>query len=355
MANSPRLQDEYNRLLNDYNLRLHAPIDPTSPSAKTFLEKYRNAPPEDLEALNEVLREPSSGLQSVIAQHANEIEAAIKNAGMNLKTDAFVGEFPTGSFNAQARPATDGVLLLINSGLMMFLHETAKVMSWSVAIAEFDENGQPKEDSVRPQSDFSHDELVATFAKLITAYLTQGDIRAAGPSPVAWGGPQMLGALITRSAEKFVLAHEYGHVLAGHLSSPRMMVASSPAGDIEFISKSWEQELEADRIGFRLALGGAPLVIDSQERLFDAQLNVAGMLWFFAMDELVTHTITRLTGQVVALCDHPPSGVRMDMLRNGVQKDARKALFAFGDQLVQWSTGIRNEVADLVRSRVLRR
>ena len=49
--------------------------------------------------------------------------------------------------------------------------------------------------------------------------------------------------------ELFILAHEYGHITAGHIG------ASPPSGGREAVLRfAWDQELEADRVGLYLSM-----------------------------------------------------------------------------------------------------
>jgi hypothetical protein len=55
--------------------------------------------------------------------------------------------------------------------------------------------------------------------------------------------------------ERFVFAHEYGHVIKKHVSDP-MLLPTGPTGYLEHkvLGRTWPQELEADAIGLRLLI-----------------------------------------------------------------------------------------------------
>src|SRR5262245_1589496 len=67
----------------------------------------------------------------VIERTAAEVETsinAIERYRASFTAEVFVGEFPTGSINAQAVPADGGYLLLINSGLLVVLQQVAEFL-----------------------------------------------------------------------------------------------------------------------------------------------------------------------------------------------------------------------------------
>ena len=53
------------------------------------------------------------------------------------------------------------------------------------------------------------------------------------------------------------MAHEYGHVIAGHFDDEvmRLEQLNTGSGPISVITKDWEQELEADVIAYKILLG----------------------------------------------------------------------------------------------------
>lgn len=94
-------------------------------------------------------------------------------------------------------------------------------------------------------------EVLAAYVKYYDPYY--------GPKPLVGGILGMAASLMTAAAEKFVVAHEYGHILAGHWAKPNaeLVKVESKLGTIEVLRKNYEQEFEADDIGYRLTLGVA--------------------------------------------------------------------------------------------------
>ncbi len=228
----------------------------------------------------------------LLRDYAAEIEHKITTLGIAFTMDIYVGEFPTGSFNAQACPAPGGALLLVNTGLMMFIHQTVKIMMHAVFFRNDPSDESPE--NTKGNIIYTRPEIIKALADVVIAYLTRGDSRAARRFPAEGGGRGMLAAALVGRIERFVLAHEYGHAIAGHLdaSEAKTITADSAEGVIEVIAKSWEQEFVADIWGVQLILPSEN-VIDTMEKLAQLQLAVAGPLLFFALDSLINVSYSR--------------------------------------------------------------
>jgi hypothetical protein len=168
-----------------------------------------------------------------LEQTAAEVEVTIRalpGFAQRFHDEVFVGEFPTGSLNGEAVKVDGGYLVLVNSGTLTTLQMVVTYL-WG---------GNP-DDPNSPESVSVADHV----AELLATYIEYGDAFY-GPRPVAGGLPAMGGSLMTAAARKFAVAHEYGHILGGHLSGALGVLGSDHA-----------QEYEADDIGYRLTLGVA--------------------------------------------------------------------------------------------------
>src|SRR5438874_1225021 len=52
-----------------------------------------------------------------------KIDVAINRSGLKLDRRVYVGEFPTGSFNAQVQALPEGAMVLMNSGLFWLIYQ----------------------------------------------------------------------------------------------------------------------------------------------------------------------------------------------------------------------------------------
>lgn len=181
-----------------------------------------------------------------IEKAAAEVEATIRALppfAMKFHADVFVGEFPTGSINCQTVKVDGGFLVLVNSGTLMMLQQVVTFL-W-------------RGDADDPRSPAS---LGAAdgVAQVLASYVEHGD-PFYGPKPLGGGMLAVASSLMSAAAMKFVVAHEYGHILAGHLAEPDLepVAIETEVGAIDVFRKNHAQEFEADEIGYRLTLGVA--------------------------------------------------------------------------------------------------
>lgn len=179
-----------------------------------------------------------------IEKAAADVEATIRAlqafAG-RFHDEVFVGEFPTGSINCQAVKVNGGFLVLVNSGTLMMLQQVVTFL-W-------------RGDADHPTAPASL-QAADGIAEVLAAYVEHGDPYY-GPKPLAGGVLAVASSLMAEAVMKFVVAHEYGHILGGHLSEPdaEPLTLETEVGAIEVLRKNHSQEFEADDIGYRLTLG----------------------------------------------------------------------------------------------------
>lgn len=160
----------------------------------------------------------------------------------------YVGILDLSEANAKAIPAPNGGwLIIVNWGLPIFLYEVARAISTRFQFEDSNDN--------RPfgESLLEFDETCRIIAEIFAWYRGVG-------RPAAFDFPvhpsQVLAAnKLAMFAEQFVVCHEMAHFLAGHIQTPfngRKYMPNLPA---DVPSSSWEQELEADRVGLRILLG----------------------------------------------------------------------------------------------------
>ncbi len=125
--------------------------------------------------------------------------------------------------------------------------------------------------------------------------------------------PSSFGYLMARSAERFALGHEYGHLLAGHRHTP-------PGGD----ARSARREYEADELAAMLILRG----VDEAAEFRWRALAVAGPFLLLAVEQLVN----RVRG--TAEQAHPPPAERTALLRGIFEQAGARGLLHFAEAWV---------------------
>jgi hypothetical protein len=234
------------------------------------------------------------------------------------------GSLPTGHVNGLAAlvPQTDYFLILIDDGLFGFANLTCKAIANALPIMPPDDDGKANVstdvDLVREQLR-KKPEIKNRMLDFLHAYVVGGHPHLAKPYLVD-KTPQAIAALLLEGLETFVIAHEYGHCIAGHLAadqSRRQALQSS--GEIyDVISTSWQQEHEADFIGAMLTIQVM------NKRGFDLALSYCGIEIFFRCVEIIEKTMSMLVfGEVRETPpseSHPPSLARCSVLREMLKR-----------------------------------
>lgn len=265
----------------------------------------------------------------------------------------FTGLFPTGSINAQARAARNGCLILINTGLAGFLQQFIGIL---VRYADVQDRLFNQEFVRRPTERMNRDAVINAYSELLTSYLLGRPLPWLSDTYLFTGG--QLGTvfhILSTDCLWFVHAHEHAHVLLGHLDAASEMKArSTPVGKVEFIAKSWTDELSADYFGTYINVLVAHMTSNNPdpESLGElAKWIYAGISIFFCVDGVITKTTERILSllniPLPIITDHPPVDRRMDEVRRYfVEGQATDATFTIGNDLVEPFKRIEDAVID---------
>jgi hypothetical protein len=144
----------------------------------------------------------------------------------------------------------------------------------------------------------------------VTAYL---DRDPAVPDAPAAEGQDTFGFFMARSAERFALGHEYGHLLAGHRHTP-------PDDD----PNTARREYEADELAAMLILRG----VDESTEFRWRALAVAGPFLFLAVEQLVNRVRGTTDGE------HLPPARRTELLRRIFEQAGARGLLHYAEAWV---------------------
>ena len=183
-------------------------------------------------AINENRTAAAGAIGAKHLARANASRAALfGSAGrdqIRLPFDVFAGLYPTGDFNAHVEPVAGGALILINAGLMDLLFTVLK--------ANLAASGGPKDPP--PLRDR---QTTMVLAEAFNAYIYgQGSI-AAWPLPRLDSDREQILGFVLRAGELFVLGHELGHIVRGHVR----LCLDAADGDIGVYTLEAEGSLEA--------------------------------------------------------------------------------------------------------------
>lgn len=162
-----------------------------------------------------------------------------------------IGPLDTPEVNALA--ATDGIVyaIVLGSGLMTFFHKYFKLTAATQCVGAITHCSRMDPEEVTPAR------LKEWTRELVAHYRNEGvprgaiiriDERRATPSYIA---TYMLGLSFV---ETFVLCHELGHILCGHLGNPDRLIPLKGHPDIRLFAEGGNKELElqADLFAFWL-------------------------------------------------------------------------------------------------------
>jgi hypothetical protein len=151
-----------------------------------------------------------------------------ERVGLAVPEHAFAGVFPTNTLNAHVVQRSGWDLVLVNTGTFELLEA---VLSQFLSLTPGIERATAQ-----------------NIAKEIEAYCTGDGIRHRGDAIARpTRDDSRRGSVDFLSAcEEFMLAHEYGHLVLGHLGPKTVRMAIPGHGVIDVVEKSKHQEYDAD-------------------------------------------------------------------------------------------------------------
>lgn len=244
------------------------------------------------------------------------VTEAMALKGVGPPENVYFNVFPTGEFNAVARPAGGGYLCLLNTGLLRLLSNVAHAACFPVRVSDdqilLDEKGAEDEEIS------SLEVTLAAAVKVILNYLRYE--MHAYPMPTnrrlsPWGA--IHATALARAMKTFALAHEVGHVVLDHCSSRCTRTVVVPTGELEVTSKSHRDEFDADLWAQNL------LLMSDAVDLKRIPMAVGGIA-FLTVHLMVLHVCCKLRGQPFHLDQptesHPPSTFRLSRLRSVLEQ-----------------------------------
>ncbi|MEU6780076.1 hypothetical protein ABZ912_12790 [Nonomuraea angiospora] len=342
MTTPDPLETEYRALLERRGLEhLAAPLAPEE--VRRLLDQLG---PGEREFFADVIQEIRDGGYSIPRENPydgikEDLLNALRRSGIALPGPVYVGEYPHNSFNAQACAVPGGTLILVNTGLMTLLYEVAKCIGSSMRILTRTEDHGLLEEEETPELTRQRDDARTTVAHAVLAYIFQGNPGLGGRIPLTADSRALAGIPLAEAARDFVVGHEFGHFLSGHLDGSAARERSG-----EWIRKSHDQELEADEIGALLMLRR---VGDPGNEL-RKNLAAAGPFLFFAIDHLVTRVRNEVNGIPMGLIvtDHPPSDERAGILRRLFLEVEGPGALQFANAVVTGLSLMEDDILDAV-------
>jgi hypothetical protein len=194
----------------------------------------------------------------LLAELNRRLTLRISKHNIMVPEGVYVGVFPTNSFNACSDLIDSQKLILVNTGAFELLEALTTLFILHCS----DTNG-------------AHPKVAAQFIQQYCQH-------KALPHPDQWTAVELhhegqLATHLTTVSEEFLVAHEYGHFVSGHLGHAVRTFESKAD------PKSWAEEFLADRWATNA------LTISTSNNTSDEELSIvcSGPLVFFAVQSLI--------------------------------------------------------------------
>jgi hypothetical protein len=190
----------------------------------------------------------------LLNQWAQDIEASRKRLKLRAPGKPKFGTIPSNDINAYMYPTADGRdgIIAFNTSLVNFIMQMSKLAV--NAINSKLDRGEASDSSVVADlllgiryNTGAQDEFVSSIAGLLLG-IPYARVQQDSAQTV-------LGAFFAGATERFVFAHEYGHLIKGDVS-PKIPMSTGATGSIEHVvsARTWPQEFGADSVGLDLMI-----------------------------------------------------------------------------------------------------
>lgn len=267
--------------------------------ANNVLKYYAENPPK------------SSTLQEVVDILFEDLTKSMEsNQRREIVDKVAVGELQTRDANALCiKVPAGGYVILFNDGLMMLLHKLAKAVSSRVRIARSPLEAR----NLRPRT-LSFEETPNYVYEIIARYLMNK--HPIGPEIPLEHDQYWFSDKLRWFMELFVMGHELGHILEGHLSKAKILRFKIGREEITVLKPSCNQEYDADIRGLLLVMNARGETFD-YDRTTSRSLAYAGPDFFFTIMDLI-EKIANVKPE-----SHPTAVLRRENLRNFISANEK--------------------------------
>jgi hypothetical protein len=309
-----------------------------------------------LESTDDYVTDPLSGLstlQDVLDLRVAEVEAAALSLDLRFDPRNIVTAlYPFGDVNAWNAPANGGDLILVSRGGLGLAFLTLKINMMSASMF-----GEP--------ALIDRDQTVAALADVFAAHFRYGDPWRAPRLPSLTGHREVMLDLLVNAAARFVIGHEYAHVIGGHAHADKVTLKSMDSA-VEVHTRLSDDEFAADRAGARLVLADQRLAAAAEQdphfvrRHGLATVAAATGPMCLVLLDLVLHELDgdlKVTGYPPASTAHPHPSKRWDALWPVVEHEyARQATppqpLELPGGLMRWFENLFTDLVPAVRQRL---
>lgn len=307
--------------------RWYAPLKKISTleDVDMYLQETYNLDPSDkkkLEEIKEELKEKESvemptDMQGIwqyiiIKGLTDRVLKILSKQNINIKEKIVIGTLPTGEVNAVAiQVPSGGFIVALNDGIFLFIHLLAKAVTSFFPFKK--EEGKllsfsTDEKDINRSLETNRKGHIR-FVDVLFSYLVLGDARNA-EQYFQKTEQRILTDVIRNTAEMFIIAHEYSHVILEH-STPAKSLTKTLFHQVKVkkIIRSWKDELNADNLALQIVLA------HNSEQGLDLALSNIGIDFFFSCLEIVEQAIG-----ISSIASHPSVTIRRECIREWIKE-----------------------------------
>lgn len=206
----------------------------------------------------------------------NQLKESAKDLEINTEDFPFYATVPTGKVNAMAvnLPDSSKPFLLFDGQLLTFCHLISKI--YATCLSPDDNSYSISIETVKSKIR-RQPEIADRLSGVLDAFIKTGRPGTSKPFPVDMRSAKLAHAFC-KGMELFVVAHEFGHVYAGHLSE--LLSKLHIISPFQTTSINHKKEHEADLIALILT------VHSLKKEGIDLAISVAGINLFFSVLDL---------------------------------------------------------------------
>lgn len=242
----------------------------------------------DIETLN---------TNKLLEQINKSLVERFKATNIPIQEYAYIGVFPTNSINAHIVRRDDGHLILVNTGLFELL-ETIINLFFSVDIGK--EREIAKVAALQIQQ-YCNDRTLPNPFNIDCFTKDQSRLNTA--------------TQIVTAAEEFVICHEYGHLINGHVGFALADLFFKPEQKIQVETKTYQQEEEADMWGLYAVTSIKSQMASSLPNEEERLMVCSGPLFFLLIAALIEEYKGTKDNKT-----HPPAQTRFLDMRTALAK-----------------------------------
>lgn len=257
----------------------------------------------------------SPAVYSIIHRLMEQVNESLDLMKIDRGRPMIFGSLRSGRVNgmAVAVPGTDTRIILLERGLFGFANLMCKAIALAFPLRGHRDGGLVfgvGSDELKDHID-RDPKALERFFDALCAYVVEGDPHRAeqyNPDQTIMA----LSSILRQSMELFILGHEVGHVLLGHLDVKPVHCALSCGQETDEILPAWKDEFAADLFGISVAV-----TAQLQKRL-DLSLSYLGADLFFGCVDVVEKAVSVLAhGRVIEgrSTTHPPPPLRREAIR----------------------------------------